>query len=149
MASTSITSLHIVDRFNKGTNASVHSVLLTAGNFAAQATLRAAFVAALVDLSAGTLREETVIAAKTGFTDPIPTDENAVKGNRFLCRATDVNGNAVTMHIPVALLSAIPAGQDVDLTAGDGLAFKTSWDAFVKSNDGEDTVLQQVTYLDK
>jgi hypothetical protein len=150
MASTSRTSFTYKDRLNNGSDVSVHSTLLTAGNFAAQATLRAAFAAALDDMTDGLLVKEAVFAAETKFTGALPVDPDDVKGVKFLCRATDTNGNAVTIHIPVASLELAPGTfNTVDLTASEGLAFKTAWDAFVLSNDGEPTVLNQVIYLDK
>lgn len=150
MASTSRTAFTYKDRLNNASDVSVHSTLLTAGNFAAQATLRAAFAAALDDLTDGLLIKEAVFAAETKFTGALPTDPDDLKAIKFLCRATDVNGNAVTIHIPVAALELAPGSNNtVDLTGGDGLAFKTAWDAFVLSNDGEATVLNEVIYLDK
>lgn len=150
MASTGRTTFSFADRLNKIGSVSVHETLLTAGNFAGQATLRSAFAAALANLTDGLLVKETVIALETGFVGALPTDPDDLKAIKFLCRAVDTSGNAVTIQIPVAVLELAPTiTNKVDLTAGPGLAFKTSWDAFVLSNDGEATVLQEVIYLDK
>jgi len=150
MASTGRMVLSYVDRLNNIGTVSVHETLLTAGNFAGQATLRAAFAAALSNLTLGELSKEVVIALETNFAPTLPTADGALKAIKFLCRARDTNGNAVTIQIPAALLSLAPSATNkVDLTAGAGLAFKTAWDAYVLSNDGEATVLQEVVYIDK
>jgi hypothetical protein len=150
MASTGTTSFSFADRLNKVGTVTVHETLLTSGNFTSQGTLRAAFGAALADMTLGVLVKEEVVALVTKFAPTLPTDDGALKAIKFLCRARDTNGNAVTLQIPAANLSLAPGvTQVVDLTAGDGLAFKTAWDSYVLSNDGEATVLQEVIYIDK
>jgi hypothetical protein len=150
MASTGRTVVTLKDRLGNSASVSVHETLLTAGNFSSQATLRAAFVAALNNLSDGLMVKEEVIALETKFTGSLPVDPDDLKAIKFLCRATDTNGNAVTIQIPVAQLELAPGvNKNVDLTGGAGLAFKTAWDAYVLSNDGEATVLNEVVYIDK
>lgn len=150
MAATGRTTFSFADRLAEVGSVSVHETLLTAGNFAAQSALRAAFGAALANLSDGLLVKETVLALEQKFTGALPIDDDDLKAIKFLCRATDTNGNAVTAQIPVANLALAPgATRNVDLTAGAGAAFKTAWDAYVLSNDGEATVLNEVLYLDK
>jgi hypothetical protein len=138
------------DRFNKNATASVHATLLSAGNFAAQATLRAALLTAFQAMTEDFILKESVLAAEITNTISPPTSDGAKNGVRWLFRAVDTNGNAVVMQLPGAKTSLLPdTNRSLNLTADEGLAAKTAWDAYVKSNDGEDTVLVEVIYLDK
>jgi len=149
MAAISKLNLTFVDRFGKSAGVGFGCTALSAGNFA---TVTANLNDIVTAILAVTLLERTKdqrIAGETKYQPDLPTDVNAVIGNRWLVRGVDTNGNACIRQIPGADLSLAGAGGYMDLTAGAGLALKTALDAEWKSNDGEAVVVQSVLYLDK
>ena len=73
-------------------------------------------------------------------------DNSATVKLKYLCRAVDnVTLEKFEREIPAPNHALLTANSDfVDLGAGDGLAFKTDWDANIKSNDGNASTLQSV-----
>lgn len=136
---------------SKGT-ATVHAVALSAANFAGQATLRAALLAAIEAVTDGVLFSETVVASLTKTGDPKPTDPEVWRSKRWLVSARDVNGNAVTFHLPTAMPSVdyLSAGTNLmDLTSTEGAALVNAIEAYAKSNDGEAILVETITYVNK
>lgn len=80
-----------------------------------------------------------------------PTSKLAQRGIKWTLQGRDtVTGVPVINHIPTANISLLPAGdtEDLDLTAGVGLALKTAYDALVKSPAGNALALQRCYYSD-
>jgi len=80
-----------------------------------------------------------------------PTSKLAQRGVKWTLQGRDsVTGLPIINHIPTADLTKLPAGngEDMDLTAGLGLALKTAYDALVKSAAGNTAVLERVYYSD-
>lgn len=80
-----------------------------------------------------------------------PTSKLAQRGVKWTLQGRDsVTGVPVINHVPTADLTKLPAGagEDLDLTAGLGLAVKTAYDALVKSPAGNDLVLERCYYSD-
>lgn len=117
---------------------------ITAANFDAVATACAALLTAVGGLTIGnTIKHETSAArietAKTPATDPL-----AQRENKWLARYHDAtNSQIFRVSFPCADLSKhMDNSEFVDLTAGEGLALKTAFEAVVKSpNDASHAVV--------
>jgi len=149
MANVSKINLTFVDRFSKTAGLGFACTEIGAGNFNTVSGLLDDLVSAILDVTLLAETKDQRIVGETKFSPAIPTDDNAVIGNRWLVRGLDTNGNAVVRQIPGADLSLAGGGGFMDLTAGVGLALKTALEAVWLSNDGEDVTVQAVVYLDK
>lgn len=141
-------NLNLVDRDNEKASMSLHIANMTAGTFTAQNAFIDALITAIAGISTLPLTKDSRIAIETGFAPALPTDPFAQRGIKWLVRAVDPSGNAVTFHVPGADLSLLGSGENLDLTAGAGLAFKDAVEDVVRSNDGEVIVVQEVVYID-
>lgn len=141
-------NLNFVDRDNEKASVSVHIANMTAATFTAQNTLIDTLVAAIEGVTLLPLTKDSRIAVETGFSPALPVGVYAQRGIKWLVRATDPTGNAVTFHIPGADLSLLGTGESLDLTAGAGLALKDAIEDVVRSNDGEAIVVTEVVYID-
>lgn len=150
MAATSRLNLTLKDKDGEAGTVSVHATALVAGNFTAQMGLADDFLAALLDISNGVLFKDSRVAVETTYAPTLPTGPFHQRGIKWLVRARDTNGNPVTFHVPVAKLdgAGLLVGENLDLTSTEGAAFKSATEAFVKSNDGEAVVVEEVIYLD-
>lgn len=80
-----------------------------------------------------------------------PASKLAQRGVKWTLQGRDtVTGVPVMNHVPTANLTLLPAGdtEDLDLTAGVGLALKTAYDALVKSPGGNALALERCYYSD-
>ena len=147
---TSKLNLTLLDRDNEAATVSVHGTALTAGNFATQSGLADTLVAAIMDVTKMVKSKDSRIAVDTLFSPALPTDVYAQRGIKWLVRARDTNGNSVSFHIPGAALdlTGILTGENMDLTSTEGAALVNAIEAYVKSNDGEAIVVQEIVYLD-
>jgi hypothetical protein len=80
-----------------------------------------------------------------------PTSKLAQRGIKWTVVGRDtVTGVPVINHIPTANLTLLPAGdaEDLVITGGVGLAFKTAYEALVKSPAGNALALERVYFSD-
>lgn len=146
------TTWTFIDYGGKTGSSGVHATTLSAANFATQATLRAALLAAIQAVTGGVLRSENVVASLTKFDDPKPTDPEVWKSKRWLVSARDTNGNSVSFHLVTAIPDAayLSAGtNNMDLTSTEGAALVSAIEAYAKSNDGEAILVESITFVDK
>lgn len=141
-------NLGYVDRDNEKASVGVHIADMTAGTFTAQNGFIDALVSAIDGVTLLALTKDSRIAVEVGFAPALPTSVWAQRGIKWLVRAVDPGGNAVTFHIPGADLSLLTTGENLDLTAGPGLALKDAIEDVVRSNDGEVIVVSEVVYID-
>lgn len=143
-------NLTFTDRDNEASTIAVNGTALTAGNFATQAGLMDALVAAIEDVTLMKLTKDSRIAVETKFAPVLCTDPFCQRGIKWLVRAKDTNGNPVTFHIPGAYLSlaGLLVGEKMDLTSTEGAALVNAIEAYVKSNDGEAIVVSEIVYID-
>lgn len=130
----------------------VNATLLSAANFATQATLRAALLAAIEAVTNGNLSKETVTASILETGAAKPTDPESWKSKRWLVSAKDTNGNSVSFHIVTAVPSVTylsPGTNQMDLTSTEGAALVSAIEAYARSNDGEAITVQEITFVDK
>lgn len=152
MAAVSKTTFAMLDYAGKIGTITVNATELSAANFAGQATLRAALLAAIVAVTNGVLSKTTVTASIVKSGDPKPTDPESWRSKDWLVSARDTNGNAVSFHISTAAPSVdyLSAGtNNMDLTSTEGAALVNAVEAYVKSNDGEAILVESITYVDK
>ena len=141
-------NLNFVDRDNEKGAISLHIADMTAATFTAQNGLIDDVITAIEAVTVLPLTKDSRIAIETGFAPALPTGVYAQRGIKWLVRAVDPGGNAVTFHIPGADLTLLGSTERLDLTAGAGLALKTAVEAVIRSNDGEAIVVQEVVYID-
>lgn len=108
---------------------------LTPANVAAQETLAGNLATAIAAISLGNVIQRDLTYWRQQF-EKVPAASNlAQRENKWLCRYHDATTfEKFRVSIPCAKLSLLTGNSEfLDLTAGDGLAFKTAFEAFVKS----------------
>lgn len=137
---------------------------ITVGNIGDILTATAGFRAAVEGITLGVLAKEALVMDETNLSALAPTNPLAQRGVKWSVQYADNTAyfdpplNAIpnsgyqqifTNTIGTADLSLLDDGEEeLDLTAGAGLAFKTAFDSFVKSPYGGDAVLLRVYYAD-
>jgi hypothetical protein len=119
-------------------NFEVPTTTITAGNLAAQTTAAAAFAAAVEGITIGVLGKTNLDAARTLVSSLRAASTLAQRENKWLCRYIDaVTQKKFRINVPTADLTLLPDGSEfLDLADGAvGEAFKTAFEAFVKSPD--------------
>jgi len=149
MAATNRMIMNILDYYGKLGRTRVSTLALTAGNFAAQSTLKTAFVTAAVALSIGTETEDYVDADIVSHTPTPPTSQNATRASKWLVRFVDqINGVKGTFTISSPDLTLLSTNQPfLGLGSGAGAAFKTAAEAYVLSEDGNAITVVSVEYV--
>lgn len=108
---------------------------LTAANFVAQTGLVSALYTAALDLTLGSQAATRVLAVST-VSAVENTNPLAQRENKWLVRYHDTAGTKFTLEIPTADLSLLDTGTEfLDLTGTEAAAFKTAFEAVVKSPD--------------
>lgn len=137
---------------------------ITVGNIGDILTAITTFKTAVNGILLGVLAKESLVMDETNLSALAPTDPLAQRGIKWKIQYTDNTQyfdppvNAIpnagfqqifTNTLGTADLSLLDDGQEeLDLTAGPGLAFKTIFDTFIKSPYGGDAVLLRVYYGD-
>jgi len=131
-------NLTFVDYSSETSTVGIHIPTLTAGNFAAEAALMDALVAAISDVSIGNLQKDSRHAAETKFAVGNAVNPFAQRELKWLVRCVDTNGNAATFEIPCADLALLSPNTDtLDVTSPEGAALVAAVNAGARSNDGE------------
>lgn len=112
---------------------------LTAANVDAQITLRDALTTAIEAIVLGVLAKQEIVFDRTPMSATPANDQYAQRENKLLLRYKGVTSNKnFRSEIPTFDLGLLPLHSEfLDLTADEGLALKTAWDAFVKSPDDD------------
>jgi hypothetical protein len=134
------------------------------GNIGDILTAVGTFKAAVDGIVLGVLAKEALVMDETNLSALAPANPLAQRGIKWHAQYSDNTAffdpgvNAIpnagyqqifTNSIGTADLSLLADGEEeLNLTAGVGLAFKTAFDAFVKSPYGGDAVLLRVYYGD-
>jgi hypothetical protein len=124
---------------------------ITAGNFAAQATLHSDLINALEGVTIGNPAKSELIANRERISDAKASSQLAQKENRWLLRYHGVtNFRKYVVTLGTADLTQLVSGTEfLDLSGGTGAALKTAFEAVVKDpNDAsEAVVLDSVQYV--
>jgi len=133
----------ITDYSNEKSSFGVTSITATAGNLAAQQTLAANLAAAVVDLTIGEVTKQQMSLVILD-TPAIPTSPYAQRELKWLVQYIgDASGKIFNTEIAAPnITDNVAANTDIaDLTSADWAAFKTAFEAFVRSPDnGTETV---------
>jgi len=137
---------------------------ITVGNIGDILTATTTFRNAVAGITLGVLAKEALVMDETNLSALSPNDPLAQRGIKWSVQYSDNTAyfdppvNAIpnagyqqifTNTIGTADLSLLDDGEEeLDLTVNPGLAFKTAFDAFVKSPYGGDVTLLRVYYAD-
>lgn len=137
---------------------------ITVGNIGDILTAIGTFKSAVDGITLGVLAKESLVMDETNLSALAPTDPTAQRGIKWSVQYADTTQyfdppvNAIpnagyqqifTNTIPTANLALLASGsEELNLTAGPGLAFKTIFDSFIKSPYGGDVNLLRVYYAD-
>lgn len=126
-------------------------ITISAANLVAQTTLHDALIAALLDITIGNALKRELTAARTILGSLPSSDPNSQRENKYLMRyhgATLLE--KFQASIGCADLSKHMAHSEfIDLTADEGLALKTAFEAVVRSpgDSSEGVVLDSVQFV--
>lgn len=132
----------------KASAVSVYSPALSAANFDAQEALRAAFEAAVDDVSLGISGSEQFVATENSVAKTPSTNPLAQRENKWLVSCVENGtGNPVTFTIPTADLSLLGGdGKSMDTSSDEYAALVSAVEDFVRSNDGTTVTVTGVTF---
>lgn len=117
---------------------------LTAGNVAATATLVGNLTTAISALVLGVLAQTELVFEREVVASTPAASQLAQRENKLLLRYHGITAQKkFRASIPTLdLTTLIPNSEFLDLTAGDGLALKTAFEAVVRSpDDASETVI--------
>lgn len=122
----------------KPSSVTVHTPTLTAGNIAAQETLRAAFEAAVDAVNLGNSGSEQFVAVDTAVAKNPSLNDAAQRELKWLVSMIDsTTGFGFNFTIPCADTSLLGTdGQFMDLAGAEAIALVTATEAFVQSRAG-------------
>lgn len=138
----------MTDYDGESTTFRVNSETLTALNFDAEVALNVALGVAIVGVTRGTLQKITY-----GNEIPSPgvnSDPLAQRENKWLIRYTDdVTGKAWQVELGTADLTLLDPNNRgyMLISSGAGLSFKTAFDDYVKSPDGNAVTMQSAQFV--
>jgi len=130
----------------------VNSALLTAGNIVAQTSAASALLTALAGITIGIIAKNTLTAYDTTLSNVIPTNPIAQRESKWLVRSEDnVTHKIFRNEIPTADLTLLTGNQEyiTDFTPTALADFKTAWEAFVLSEDGNACTLRSLQAVGK
>lgn len=149
---TSLASITYIDYSSEKSTVKVNSALLTSGNIVAQEAAFATLISAIGAITLGNPTHEKLTALDTSLANAAPSNPLAQRENKWLVRSLDnVTGKILRNEIPCSDLSNLVSGTDfvTNFTAGVMLAFKTAWEAFVLSEDGNAVTVQSLEFVGK
>jgi len=130
-------AVQITDYSNEKSTTVLNTTVLTAGNFTAQQALAATLVGAIDDLTIGELTKQ-VNSIPVVDSPAIPTNPYAQREMKWLVQYQgNVSGKMFSSEIaaPDITDNVVPNTDVADLTSTDWAAFKTAFEAYVKSPD--------------
>jgi len=151
---TSLYSLSILDKSKEDGPSSVrlHTTLMTAGNFSAQAGLMDTLRTAITGIITGTPSTERRLAADTKLSSVRPTDVNAQREIKWLVTyEDDVTHDVYRAEIPTADLALLdgPSDHINDLTTGAIATFVAAFEAVVLSKAGNAVTILDIMFVGK
>jgi len=116
---------------------------LTAANYVAQSALIAALASAVAALLLGNLHQHETVIERILVSDLPAASQLAQRENKLLLRYHDVSTlEKFRVSLPTFDLTQLPLHSEfLDLTAGNGQALKTAFEAIVLSPNGANAVL--------
>lgn len=126
-----------------------HITDINAGNLAATQTALAALLTAIEGIVVGVLNKERIVLSDTLASSAPAASQLAQRENKWLVTYTDtVTHRLYRGEIPTADLTMLPNNsENLDLSGGAGAAFKTAFEAIVKSPDNNTVQVVSVQYV--
>lgn len=123
-------------------------VSLAAANFDAQVTLANNLETALADLTLATMHKRTRVASEAVLSTSAP-DPGVQRESKWLVTYRDnVTGKKYRLEIPGADTTLLEEGTDrLSHAAAEYTAFKTAFEAYVVSEAGNATVLEELIHV--
>lgn len=139
----------IRDFSRETSNLDIETVDVTAANLVAQTTAFDNFITAVQGVTRGVVARRVHIATDEVVSSAIPTDENSQVEWKWLVRGRDtVNGKAYTRSVPCAdPTGRLVTGTDrmsFEVGQTENLAFRTAFEAFARSIDGNTIAVEEV-----
>lgn len=132
-------NLTFVDHDGETSTAGFHGPNLDVNNIVAQAALMDAMVAATAGISVGNLKKDSRTLSETKFNVANAASNWAQRETKWLVRAVDSQGFPASVEIPAADLDLRSVGtQYLDVTTAEGIAFIAAFNAYAKSQRGDD-----------
>jgi len=132
-----VSTFQITDYSNEKSTFQVNSIVLNAGNFAAQSTLAATLVAATEDLVIGELTKQTLNQIVLDA-PAVPTNVYAQRELKWLVTYQgDSSGKLFSVEIacPDITDNIVPSTDLADLASTDWAAFVAAFESFARSPD--------------
>lgn len=122
---------------------------LTAANLVATQALLVSLLAAIQGMVIGELNKERIVLSDTLSSSAPAASNLAQRENKWLVRYTDTTTHRIFKgEIPTADLSLLSGNSEfLNLAADEGLAFKTAFEAVVKSIEGNAVQLISVQFV--
>lgn len=123
---------------------------LNAGNLAAQITLLGNLLTAAQNMSIGLLHHETIVLSDTFSNAGFAADHAAQRENKWLTTMEDNTTHRVEVFtLPCADLSLLPDNHSelIDLSAGEGLAWKQAVEAVYRTVSGNTATMVSCRFV--
>lgn len=142
-------NLSFIDHDSESSGFGIHTVNLTAGNFAATTALMTALRTAVEAVVMGTLRSETIVAVTDEIPGVAPASAWAQRETKWLVSGVDGAGFTSTIEIPTADLTLLAGGTGtLDITAGAGLALADALnDVWMSPRSSSAVTVQRIIHV--
>lgn len=141
--------LSFIDETRETATASVNGATLNAVNFDAQIALQDALQTAIEAVTLGNVWQLVRQASAVRLTQVPPVSKAAQRECKCLIQYEDaITKKRYGVELPTFDLTLLKLNSDeVDLTAGAGLALKTAFEAYAQSPYGNDCVILKITHV--
>ena len=138
-----------VDHDSESSGVGIHTINLTAGNFAATTALFTTLRTALEAIVLGTLRKEAIVAVTDEIAGVAPANPFAQRETKWLVSGVDGSGFVSTIELPAADLALLVGNTgSMDISAGAGLAFADALNAvWMSPRSGSAVTVQSVVHV--
>ena len=138
----------VVDYDTEKSNSNFRGVPVTSANYDAQVALADAIVSAIDGVSIAEIDNHDFTSRATDLAPTPPTNQFAQRETKWLVSMIDTSGNPSNVEIGGADLGLLTGGSDeLDLSAGAGLALKDAIEAYHRSLQGNTVTVQTVRHV--
>lgn len=152
MADKASFDLSVIDYDNETSHIKARITDIDAANYAAVTGAVATLIAAMGAIGLGVHKASHVLTREVAYGSTPPTDQNAQRETKWLIRSEDAVTHEIVRHeFPCADLSLLSGNNDTitDFTPSGLAAFKTAWEAVVKSKAGNAVTLVSLQHVGK
>lgn len=152
MADKASFDLSVIDYDNEVSRISARITDIDAANYVAVTTAVADLIAAMGAIGLGVFKASAVRTREVAYSSTPPSDQTAQRETKWLIRSEDDVTHEIVRHeFPCADLSLLSGNNDTitDFTPSGLAAFKTAWEAVVKSKVGNAVSLISLQHVGK